>query len=193
MQTKTNALTAAIYGRRAIRAFTDEHVDRATIDKLIDAAVQAPSSMGLQPWAFVIIEGAQRLRTLSSEAKSHYAPLSGVAMSEHARMTLNDPNVNIFHDAPVLIVICAIDQDSQSVEDCSLAAENLMLAAYDAGLGTCPIGFSRPWLRLAETKAQLGVPAEYEPAFPLVVGYPAEHPASPGRRAPKVVVASMER
>jgi nitroreductase len=183
-------LLGAVYGRRAIRAFTPQPVDRTTLESLIAAAVQAPSSMGLQPWSFVIVEGAERLKTFSAEAKSRYVPPKGVTISEHARMTLDDPDVNIFHDAPVLVVICAVNDDPQSVEDCSLAAQNFMLAAYGAGLGTCPIGFSRPWLRMAEAKRELGIPAGYVPAFPLVLGYPAEKPAPPGRRAPEVIFAT---
>ncbi|HUA07632.1 MAG TPA: nitroreductase family protein [Candidatus Acidoferrales bacterium] len=187
--TKIDVMTA-IYGRRAIRAFTGERLDTQTIEKLIGAAIQAPNYMGLQRWAFAIVEGADRLRGFSAEAKQAFVPPSHLHVSEHARSTLNDPNVNIFHDAPALIVICATDDDPQSVEDCSLAAQNLMLAAYAAGLGTCPIGFSRPWLRLAETKKRLGIPDAYVPAFPLVVGHPAEHPDSPGRKAPQIFLTA---
>lgn len=185
--TSTSNLMSAIYGRRAIRAYTSEPVDRATLRSLITAAVQAPSSMGLQPWAFVVVEGAERLKQLSSEAKGRYQVPKGVPLSEHAKATLSDPNVNIFHDAPTLVVVCAVNDDIQSVEDCSLAAQTFMLAAYGAGLGTCPIGFSRPWLRMPETKRELGIPDAYVPAFPLVVGHAAERPPAPGRNAPQVL------
>ena len=54
--------------------------------------------------------------------------------SEHIRFLLSDPNFQIFYHAPVLIVISAMTEGPWIVEDCSLAAENLMLAARDIGL-----------------------------------------------------------
>jgi nitroreductase len=191
----TNALTmfveTAIYGRRAVRAYTAQPVARETIEQLIDAAIQAPSSMDLEPWAFVVIEGVARLKGFSDRAKAAFVPgpMTGAA-AEHFRNMLVDPAFNIFHDASALIVVCATSEAGQAVEDCSLAAQNLMLAAHAAGLGTCPIGFSRPWLRLAETKRELGIDLQFVPAFPLVVGYPAEHPVAPGRKKPRIIAIS---
>jgi len=186
----TMELSSAIYSRRAIRAFSPEPVGADEIDQLIQAAIQAPSSMGLEPWAFVVVEGAAKLKKFSDDAKRYYAP-HGISESASSRVRamLADPNLNIFHDAPSLVVICATNDLEQSAEDCNLAAENLMLAAYAAGLGTCPIGFSRPWLRLPETKSALGIPAAYIPVFPVVVGHPAETPASHGRKKPVVIRA----
>jgi nitroreductase len=68
------------------------------------------------------------------------------------------------------------------VADCFLAAENLMLAASDAGLGTCPIGFARPFFGLSEVKPALDVTAEWQAALPVVVGHPAGTTPAPGRK-----------
>lgn len=176
---------SAIYGRRAIRVYEEREVPADAIDGLIEAAIQAPSSMDLEPWAFVVVEGRKRLE--------HYSALAKMRFIEHGPVTprmkamLEDIGFDIFHGAPTLVVLCATSEEPQAVEDCSLAAQNLMLAAYDMGLGTCPIGFARPWLRLAETKHELQIPAKYVPAFPLVVGYPAEQPHPHGRRTPEVI------
>jgi nitroreductase len=181
-------VAAAIYGRRAVRAFTSEPVRATAIQQLIDAAVQAPSSMDSEPWAFIVVEGAGTLQQLSNRAKEHFIPNAPPAfITPRIRSTLADPTFNIFHDAPTLIVVCATTADPQAAEDCSLAAQNLMLAAHAAGLATCPIGFSRPWLRLPETKEELKIDPRYVPAFPVVVGHPAEHPSSPGRRQPIII------
>jgi nitroreductase len=48
-------LQEAIYSRRAVRAFTDEPVDEATLRRLIDAAIQAPSAVNQQPWTFTVV------------------------------------------------------------------------------------------------------------------------------------------
>ena len=65
-----------------------------------------------------------------------------------------------------------------AVEDCALAAENLMLAARGAGLGTCWIGFSQGWLGTPEGKALLKLPAAYKPVAPIIVGHPKSAPSA---------------
>jgi nitroreductase len=62
-----------------------------------------------------------------------------------------------------------------------------MLAAHAAGLGTCPIGFARPWLNLPETKRELSFPDELNAVFPLIIGYPDETPEAPPRNEPQIV------
>ncbi len=175
----------AIYQRRAIRRYTSEPLERAALEKLIDAAIQAPSAMNLQPWAFAVVTGAQRLRGYSDRARTHLLDLAG-AIPAHVR-TLLEGNVDIFHGAPALIVISATSPETQAAEDCCLAAENLMLAAFAEGLGTCPIGFARPWLVLDETKRELGIPPGWTPVFAVVVGFPDEAPVSHGRSAPQIL------
>jgi nitroreductase len=54
----------------------------------------------------------------------------------HLQSTLENPDLDIFYHAPALVVISA-PEGTWIVEDCALAAENLMLAACAAELGTC--------------------------------------------------------
>ena len=95
---------------------------------------------------------------------------------------LEDPSFAIFHHAPALIVIVAKSSGSQAVEDCCLAAENLMLTARDEGLGSCWIGLARPWLDLPETKTELKLSEQLHVVAPIVLGYPRAWPESPGRK-----------
>ena len=180
-------LLTAIAERRATRSYTDAGVDRATVERLIGMAVQAPSARDLEPWAFVVLAGRERLHAFSEEAKRELARASDAAMSTEFREMLSNPSFDIFYGAPVLIVICAASSASQAAEDCSLAAQNLMLAAHAEGLATCPIGLARPWLGLPETKREIGIPASYVPVFPLILGHPRERPAPPGRRPPAIL------
>jgi len=175
----------AIYSRRAIRSYTDHPIENAELLRLIDAAIQAPSYMNRQEWAFAIIQGKSRLEAYSDQAKAYYLTQPGSA-SAHA-LSLLDREVNIFHGAPSLVVICSTSPTQQAAEDCCLVAENFMLAAFARGWGTCPIGFARPWLTLAETKAQLGISAELTPVFAVIVGQAAESSASQGRKPPAVI------
>jgi len=78
--------------------------------------------------------------------------------SDHFRSRLTDPGFQIFYHAPVLILISAGAQGPWIVEDGALAAENLMLAAHAAGLGTCWIGFAQSFLNTSNGKNMLGIP-----------------------------------
>jgi nitroreductase len=178
----------AIYHRRAVRAFTGMQVASTTIYDLIQAAIQAPSAMNQQPWAFAVYQGQERLREYSVRAKAHYLGAVLPTFGLHGRGdTLTDPHFNIFHDAGTLLVVCARHQGLNPAEDCCLAAQNIMLAAHGAGLGTCPIGLARPWLNLPEVKGELGILPGLSVVFPLVVGYPAGHTAEVPREPPEIV------
>ena len=182
----TRGIFEAIYARRAVREYQTTSPGRGLINELIDAAAQAPSAMNLQPWSFCVIEGVERLADYSEEAKA-FLTARQPQMHEAIRALIDGES--LFHGAPALVVICATDGERQSAEDCCLAAENLMLAAYSRGLGTCPIGLARPWLEDPATKARLGIRAEHMPVFPVVLGYPRAWPHAHGRRDPAVIWA----
>ena len=180
-------LMTAIFERRAIRAYAADPVDRSRIEGLIEAAIQAPSARDLEPWAFAVFEGKERLRGLSEEVRQFL--LAGPAARGNAelREKWSDPAFEVFYGAPVLVLICATSAESQAAEDCCLAAQNFMLAARAAGLGTCPIGLARPWLAQASTKEKLGIPAGQFPVFPIILGRAGEHPGRRPRRASTVL------
>ena len=108
----------AIYQRRSVRAFTNERVAAALVDNLVSAAVQAPSAMNLQPWAFVVIEGRAALQLYSERAKRHLLDTMQCAspLSQY-RDQLSNPAFDIFYGAPLLIVIAATTDMPQSAEE----------------------------------------------------------------------------
>ena len=177
-------LLQAIHGRRSVREYTDEAVSDAVLLELIDAAVQAPSAINQQPWCFVVVREPSLLAHICDQAKAHLLKASLGAPAHPFRDMLNDPQFDIFYHAPVLLVIAASQLTDWAVEDCALAAENLMLAAYGAGLGTCWIGFAQHWLGTAEGKAALGLPLSYSPIAPIIVGHPRRKPVSVPRKIP---------
>jgi nitroreductase len=180
-------LNEAITGRRAVREYTEEAVDDRTIRRLIDAAVHAPSAVNQQPWTFTVLRDQSLLDRVSRDAKSHVlATMPASPHSDHFRSLLNDPNFHIFYRAPVLILISASAEGPWIVEDCALAAENLMLAAYAAGLGTCWIGFAQSFLNTADGKDVLGLPAAWVSVAPIIVGHPKAAPPPVPRKEPEV-------
>ncbi|MFZ3350993.1 MAG: nitroreductase [Xanthobacteraceae bacterium] len=175
-------LKEAIYSRRATREFASDPVDESTLRAMIDAAVQAPSAVNAQPWSFCVIRDKALLGKISRDAKAYMIRTTPVGlMSHHFDQILNDANFDIFYHAPVLIVICSRTEIPWAVEDCALAAENLMLTARAAGLGTCWIGFAQGFLGTPEGKAMLQLPSAYKLVAPIIVGHPASMPAPVSR------------
>lgn len=182
----TMELLQAIDGRRSVREYSAEPVDDALVRELIDAAVQAPSAINKQPWCFIVVKRPKLLAEISDKAKAHMLKISLNAPAHPISDMLSDPKFNIFYHAPVLIVIATAEPTDWAVEDCALAAQNLMLRAHEAGLGTCWIGFAQHWLGTPEGKATLGLPASYLPVAPIIVGHPLRKPAPVPRKAPNI-------
>ena len=181
-------LKEAIYTRRAVREFTAEPVDEKTLRQLIDAAVQAPSAVNQQPWAFCVVRDRALLARISREARAHLlrTPPVALASSHHFQELLSNPDFDIFYHAPALVLISSVAESPWTVENCSLAAENLMLAARAAGLGTCWIGFAQAWLGTPEGKAALNLPTSYVPVAPIIVGHPKSAPPPVPRKEPDI-------
>ncbi len=180
-------LEDAITGRRSVREYTDQAVDEQTIRRLIAAAVLAPNAVNQQPWTFAIVRERNRLDRISREAKAHMlgAMAAGVH-SERFQTLLGDSDFDIFYGAPALIVISASAQGPWIVEDCALAAENLMLAAFAEGLGTCWIGFAQSFLNTPNGKAALGAPEAWVPVAPIIVGRPKAWPTPVPRKEAEI-------
>jgi nitroreductase len=176
----------AIYGRRAVRAYDSRPVDEATIRKLLHAAVQAPSAMNAQPWLFAVVQDKKKLALLSDRAKTMLLEARGDAKSARYEGLLREPAFNIFYDAGTLIIIGA-PPAIYAEADCWLAAEALMLAAYDAGIGTCPIGFAVGVLNAPDVRRDLGFPDDTVAVAPIIVGYPAAAAQAIPRAEPRVV------
>lgn len=179
-------LREAIYTRRATRDFTAAPVDEKTLGELIDAAIQAPSAVNQQPWSFCVVRDKALLARISNDAKAHMLKTSPMAASHHFQELLSNPDFHIFYHAPVLVLISSVAESPWAIADCSLAAENLMLAACAAGLGTCWIGFAQAWLGTPEGKATLSLPAEFAPVAPIIVGHPKSVSPPVPRKAPNI-------
>lgn len=180
-------INEAITGRRSIREYMEEAVDKRTIHRLINAAVRAPNAVNQQPWTFTVVRDQSVLDRVSRDAKSHMlATTPASPHSDRILSMLNDQNFHIFYHAPVLILISAIAQGPWIVEDCALAAENLMLAAYAAGLGTCWIGFAQSFLNTLDGKNVLGLPHAWVSVAPIIVGHPKAAPPTVPRKEPEI-------
>lgn len=181
-----------IHARRAVRAYSPKNVDEATVSALLHAAVQAPSAMNTQPWGFVVVQDAATLKRLSNRGKAlllaAHPATDPEGKTRRYDAMLRDERFNIFYDATTLIVICCRNRGRYSDADCWLAAQNLMLAASDKGLGSCPIGFAVPVLNERDVKQEFHIPPNGAALAPIIVGYPRE-PSPPVPRADPVILS----
>ena len=187
-ETVTNALDA-IYKRRSVRSYAPQTLSYEIIHSLLKAAVQAPTAVHEEPWAFTVIENKETLKRLSDAAKK---TMNEVERSLHVpgrqMSTHFTPPENIFHNAPALVVIYGKPMGPFVVADCWLAAENLMLAACAQGLGTCVIGLAVAALNAPEWKKELGVPGDVTAIAPIIVGVPEGITPPTSRKEPQILL-----
>jgi nitroreductase len=175
--------------RRAVRSYTEAPVERSTAESLIRAAVLSPSAMNTQPWEFWVVEGRRRIDGLSDRAKEwlfEKVAHNPTAAAVLQRLHLAPAEFSLLYHAPLLVLVVAKVYGKQEEEDCCIAATSLMLAARNAGLGSCWIGSSGEWFNLHSTKSELGISEGSHVVAPIVIGHPAEWPEAPGRNPPTI-------
>ncbi len=152
-----------IQARRSVRRFTSDPISVQQITTLLDAAQSAPSAMTLDPWSFVVAHAPEAIATL----------------------TANLPYGRPMKYAGAGIIVCGDQQGSfEKAEyammiDCSLAVENICLAASGMGLGTCILIITpkeREAIRMA-----FGIPEAITPILAIAVGNPKEIPEARSR------------
>ena len=145
--------------RRSIRTFVNKPVEREKIDQLIEAALRAPTSRGLNPWQFIVVSDKDLLTTLA-RAKPHGA--------------------SFLASAPLGMVICADPNISDVwIEDAAIASTLIHLAAVSLELGSCWIQIRKRMhdpSKTAQTYVRevLGVPDSLAVESIIAVGYPDE-------------------
>jgi nitroreductase len=181
-------IRAAIRARRMVRAFAATPVERDLVDELIDLARRAPSAGNTQPWAFVVLEGAETARlwdvTLPPARRSSF----------RWQRLLDAPVVVVTLVAPGAYTARYAEPDKASTGlgagegawpvpywwvDGGMAVHGLLLAATDAGLGALFFGlFEHEGAALAA----LGVPDGWRALGAVALGWPVDD-AEPGRSA----------
>ena len=144
---------AAIAGLRVVRAFEDRPLAKEDLDAIIRAGRRAGSSKNEQRWAFVVITERARLRALSAVG-AFAGHLAGAAAA--VALVTPDPRA----PGAALSILW----------DLGLASQNMILAAWGRGIGSCPATvYDQPLVReLLELPA--GMACEYLLSF----GYPAD-------------------
>jgi nitroreductase len=169
----------AILGRRAVRSYENGQVPREMIDSILKAGAMAPSAMDAQPCRFVVITDRSVIGKLSDRVKVVSGSKDLGARTAERMKSKEDV---VFYGAPLLILIVA-ERTEWSSMDCALAAQNMMLRAYDLGLGSCFVGYATMLKDDRKTLRSVGVEDSQELYCPLIFGHPKEWPAPKDRKA----------
>jgi nitroreductase len=185
-----NAVIEAIKKRRSVRSYQSKAVPRDLINAIIDAGNEAPSAMNSQPWRFVAIEDREAKKKLLKAALPNARKIldtvkeSDPVRHEAITKRLNELPDPIYYSAPVIIFV--IGSGRYAHHSCPLACENMMLAAYSMGLGSCWVGFGAMVTEDAEVKKLLDLKDDETLFGPILLGYPQEYPDRPAKKEPSV-------
>ena len=162
--------------RRSIRKFKADPVDHSIIEEIISDASFSPSWKNSQTVRYIAVEGALKER-IAKEAT-----------------TIWPGNGDIIKQAPVLVAVCVIKnrsgferdgsfstvrEDRWEFFDAGIASQTFCLAAYEHGLGTVILGL----FDIDTISSLIEVPEGQELVALIPVGYPAEEPTAPKRKA----------
>jgi nitroreductase len=142
----------AIDSLRAVRRFSDRPVDEKAVRTILDAGRRAGSAKNLQRWDFVVVRDRARLAELAAVGQ-HAGHLAGATVA--IALVTPDPRAV---EAPLSVVF-----------DIGRAAENMVLAAWELGIGSCPATVYEQDL----ARRLLGYPAAYHCEYIFSFGHPA--------------------
>lgn len=173
--------------RRMVRNYTEEAVPRATVDRMLENALRAPSAGFTQGWAFLVLDSREDV------SRFWLATTPPGAGNDNWSMGMRH--------APAIVVPLAskqayLDRYAESDKgwtdrdearwpapywdiDAGMASLLILLSAVDEGLGACFFGI--PPKQIDEFRREFGVPDDYSPIGAITVGNPA-----PDRRSPSL-------
>lgn len=154
----------AIKGRRSVRQFRSDPVDKETLLRLVEAAVWAPSGGNGQTWRFIVVTQAAAMRKIKMVSPGLLGdPPAVIVIAQDTNLAR--------HKGGKMGVESIIKMDS------AMAAQNIMLGAYEMGLGTCVIASFHP----GGVAKVLGMPENILPILIVSVGHPAIDSPPPAR------------
>jgi nitroreductase len=185
-----NAVIDAIRKRRSVRSYESKPIPKDIINMIIEAGNEAPSSMGSQPWRFVVVEDKEihqkLLQIALPNAKKIFDNIKekDPTRYESIMKRFDESEDPIYYSAPVIVFV--IGQGIYADHSCPLACENIMLAAYSLGLGSCWVGLGSLIADNAEARKLLDLKNDEKIYGPIIMGYPKSYPEPPHKKKPEV-------
>lgn len=150
----------AIDSIRVVRDFSDKPVERSDLERILHAGRRAGSSKNLQRWAFIVVRDRERLQQLAKTG-----PFAGHIAGATVAIALVTPDPR------------ANDQPLSVTFDLGRAAQNMVLTAWDLGIGSVPATVYEQDL----ARDLLGFPSHQHCEYILSFGYPTDPDALKAR------------
>ncbi len=183
-------LSDAIKGRRSVRRYKPTPIPKETIMEIYEMASWAPSGMNRQNWFFVAVTGdyVKRVADICHQGFIEYIGSKVSSVFSHKPDVVKETTSFFATLGGAPVVIFAYSEPGPEspytdVQSVSAAIQNLLLAAYEKGLGTC--WMTGPLNKENEFNSLLGIENKKLVAL-ITLGYPDETPKAPKRKGVKI-------
>lgn len=152
--------------RRRTRNYKDEQISKEELQKILQAAEQTTSENDLHPWSFKVIQNKETINIISSKSKEVMLKSDNKSM-----VNIGKSPSNIFYNAPTVIIVSGREDVSTSLDDCSKAVENMLIASESINLGAVWIGLITFFFTLNDEVKKLKLPSGYKPCYAVAIGH----------------------
>ena len=161
--------------RRSIRAYKDSVISRETLNEILKYGINAPNGQNLQSYEIRVIDSPVLIDSITQ-----------AVVKDNPKIAERDGFKNIFVNAPCVVCIACDTQYDMAQIDCGLLGENIILAAWAKGIGSCCLGSSARWILDSPSAKpyldRMAFSKEYKLLYCIALGYPAETPKAKPRR-----------
>lgn len=171
----TNLVLETLKNRRSTRKFKDEQLTEEELQAILEAGIHAPSANNGQTWHFTVIQNKDFIKHMNDKSKE-----AMINSTEKDISLAGKGNVNLFYDAPTLIVVSGKITNKSSIVDCSAAIENMLIAAESIGVGGVWIGMIRFYLSLEDEVKKLNIPEGYQGYYAVALGHKIDNNVTHG-------------
>lgn len=161
--------------RRSIRAYKDSVISRETLNEILKYGINAPNGQNLQSYEIRVIDSPALIDSITQ-----------AVVKDNPKIAECDGFKNIFVNAPCVVCIACDTQYDMAQIDCGLLGENIILAAWAKGIGSCCLGSSVRWILDSPSAKpyldRMAFSKGYKLLYCIALGYPAETPKAKPRR-----------
>ena len=161
--------------RRSIRAYKDSVISRETLNEILKYGINAPNGQNLQSYEIRVIDSPALIDSITQ-----------AVVKDNPKIAERDGFKNIFVNAPCVVRIACDTQYDMAQIDCGLLGENIILAAWAKGIGSCCLGSSARWILDSPSAKpyldRMAFSKGYKLLYCIALGYPAETPKAKPRR-----------
>ena len=168
-------VTDLMMSRRSIRAYKDSTISRETLKAILKCGINAPNGMNRQSYEIRVIDSPTLIDSITK-----------AVVKDNPKIAERAGFKNIFVNAPCVVCIAYDTQYDMAQIDCGLLGENILLAAWAKGIGSCCLGSSARWILNSPSAKpyldRMAFSKGYELLYCIALGYPDETPDARPRR-----------